>query len=268
MSLFSKKIWKYHLKCSIPQWCLVVFVLFIFCIENWDVPWFSLKRHMAVTTLTPGHCGKGHGLDGVYRGTGAEMKGASTWVEATTYTTGIYHTEIRKTVMFERKCLFHPFPMSHLQLFFLMLNFLGCIECYWNPSGVAETDAHIVSKSGVDMIYSRSLKTEAIAACKWCIEIDGVANLLYYSAEFPKTWIWLINAAVVFSRSNLNNQRKNNLPDILDLESVETTEKKELVLLGGLKRSDGFWDVVSLSHGWCDHWMVLILWCFTTSMGG
>ena len=63
-------------------------------------------------------------------------------------------------------------------------------------------------------------------------------SLIFYSAEFPKTWIWLINAAVVFSRSNLNNQRKNNLPDILDPESVETTEKKELVLLGGLDQRD------------------------------
>lgn len=92
--------------------------------------------------------------------------------------------------------------------------------------------------------------------CKWYIEFDGVANLRS-TAEFPKTWIWLI-----ISTTN------NKMSLLLSLESTSTSIKQlSSGLLGSRKRGNhekkrsrfcggldvGFWDVVSLSHGWCDH---------------
>lgn len=95
--------------------------------------------------------------------------------------------------------------------------------------------------------------------CKWYIEFDGVANLRS-TTEFPKTWIGLI-----ISTTN------NKISLLLSLESTSTSIKqlssrlpgsrkrgnhgKKISFLWGLgpKTWAGFWDVVSLSHGWCDH---------------
>ena len=141
------------------------------------------------------------------------------------------------------------------------------------PGGIVESYAHIVSiwSWHVDLLYGawRPMNPAHPTCspsshnwdshmqswhCKWYIEFDGVAHLRS-TAEFPKTWIWLI-----ISTTN------NKLSLLLSLESTSTSIKqlssglpgsrkrgnhgKKISFLWGLgpKTWAGFWDVVSLSH--------------------